>query len=152
MKKLKRLKIGNVGLIQETKDGRIIQIALTEKQSNMLQVFLAALSKDQPLVQMTEEFDLILKRSVPDTSKWVACEDKLPGNLQTVWLANVKKQWVCLGCLVENDDQFEGEYNYHWAEGNGVIYSEDNKIVTECKSDDLDVTHWCPVPDLPENI
>ncbi|HKJ32803.1 MAG TPA: hypothetical protein VKA34_13295, partial [Balneolales bacterium] len=86
MTKLERLKIGNVGLIQETKDGRIIQIALTEKQSNMLQVFLAALSKDQPLVQMTEEFDLILKRDVPDTSKWVTSKDSLPESFKTVWM------------------------------------------------------------------
>ena len=145
MTKLERLKIGNVGLIQETKDGRIIQIGLTEKQSNMLQVFLAALSKDQPLVQMTEEFDLILKRDVPDTSKWVTSKDSLPESFKTVWMTN-GKGWVALGCRVEFEE------GYHWAESNGVIYLEDNKIVTECESDDLDVTHWCPVPDLPENI
>lgn len=36
MAKFERLDTGKIGLIQETEDGRIIQIGLTEKQSNML--------------------------------------------------------------------------------------------------------------------
>ena len=80
---------------------------------------------------------------------WVACDERLPEHLQTVWLSNAEKQWVCLGCLVENDDQSESEYNYHWAEGNGVVYVENGVIVSECESDDLDVTHWCALPKPP---
>jgi len=61
--KFKSLKTGKVGLIQETEDGRIIQIGLTEMQSNILQNFLAQLSQDSPLVQMGEEYELIFKKN-----------------------------------------------------------------------------------------
>ncbi|MFD0762993.1 hypothetical protein ACFQZW_12955 [Lutibacter aestuarii] len=63
MAKFERTKIGNLALVQETKDGRIRQIGLTKEQSDMLQVYCAMLSKDQPLVQMGEEYDLVLKNS-----------------------------------------------------------------------------------------
>lgn len=59
--KFSRLEIGKVGLIQEQEDGRIVQIGLTPAQSEMLQTFLAILSQEQPLVQMGEDYELILK-------------------------------------------------------------------------------------------
>ena len=37
MAQFARLNIGAVGLVQETEDGRIRQIGLTEEQSSMLQ-------------------------------------------------------------------------------------------------------------------
>jgi hypothetical protein len=83
------------------------------------------------------------KLSIPDVSNWVACDERLPENLQTVWLANKEKQWVCLGCLVDTNE------GWHWAESNGVIYVDEGKIVSECESDDLNVTHWCALPDPP---
>lgn len=61
MGKFERLEIGKVGLVQETEDGRIIQIGLTPSQSEMLQIFLATLSKESPLVQMSEDYELVLK-------------------------------------------------------------------------------------------
>jgi hypothetical protein len=61
MAKFERLNIGAVGLVQETEDGRIRQIGLTEEQSNMLQVLVASISNGSPLVQMGEEYDLVLK-------------------------------------------------------------------------------------------
>ena len=61
MAEFERLKIGSIGLVQETEDGRIRQIGLTEEQSNMLQYYLGIMSKTQPLVQMGEEYDLELK-------------------------------------------------------------------------------------------
>ncbi len=64
MPKFEKLKIGNIGLIQEQKDGKIIQIGLTQTQSDMLQNFLAILSKDSPLVQMGEDYELVLKKSI----------------------------------------------------------------------------------------
>lgn len=78
-----------------------------------------------------------------DVNNWVACDDRLPEHLQTVWLANKEKQWVCLGCLVDTNE------GWHWAESNGVIYVDEGKIVSECESDDLDVTHWCALPKPP---
>jgi len=80
---------------------------------------------------------------IPDVNNWVACNERLPEHLQTVWLANKEKQWVCLGCLVDSND------GWHWAESNGVIYVDEGKIVSECESDDLDVTHWCALPEPP---
>jgi hypothetical protein len=61
MDNIKGLKVGAIGLIQETDDGRIRQIGLTPEQSEMLQIFLATISKDSPLLQLGEEYDLVLK-------------------------------------------------------------------------------------------
>ena len=64
MSKFENAKAGTIALIQQQENGRILQIALTEQQSNMLQFFLAKLSQEQKLVQMPEEYDLILKSQV----------------------------------------------------------------------------------------
>jgi hypothetical protein len=56
-----RLKTGDIGLVQQTEDGRIIQIGLRTKQRKMLEAFLAEISQGSPLVQMGEEHDLVLK-------------------------------------------------------------------------------------------
>ncbi len=58
---LENLKRGNIGLIQQTEDGRIIQIGLTPEQSNLLQIFLGTLSKESPLIQLGEEYELEFK-------------------------------------------------------------------------------------------
>ncbi len=63
--KFKTLEPGKLALIQQDKDGRILQIGLTESQSDMLQSFLSILSQNQPLVQMGEDWDLVLKSSIP---------------------------------------------------------------------------------------
>ena len=62
--KIENAKAGPVALIQQQENGRILQIALTKSQSNMLQLFLAKLSQERKLVQMPEEYDLILKSQV----------------------------------------------------------------------------------------
>jgi len=64
MKNFKTLEPGKIALIQQTDDGRILQIGLTESQSGMLQGFLSILSQTQPLVQMGEDWDLVLKSSI----------------------------------------------------------------------------------------
>lgn len=58
------VEVGTVALIQQTETGRIMQIAMTSDQSKMLQIFLATISQGNPLVQMGEEYDLILKSSL----------------------------------------------------------------------------------------
>ena len=55
---------GTIALIQQTPEGRILQIGLTPAQSNMLQFFLAKLSEESKLIQMPEDYDLILKSSL----------------------------------------------------------------------------------------
>ncbi len=63
------LKPGVIGLIQQQPNGRILQIGLTESQSNMLQFFLAKISEGNALAQMPEEHDLVLKSCVCNTCK-----------------------------------------------------------------------------------
>jgi len=61
MAQFERLEIGKLSLIQETEDGRIRQIGLTKEQSDMLQIMVAIISKENPIVQMGEEYDLKLR-------------------------------------------------------------------------------------------
>ena len=63
MVKIENAPIGKVGLIQETEDGRIIQLGLTQTQSECLQLFLASLSKESPLVNLGRDYELILKNT-----------------------------------------------------------------------------------------
>jgi len=55
---------GTICLIKQSPEGRIMQIAMTEDQSKMLQVLVASISQQQPLVQMGEDWDLVLKSSL----------------------------------------------------------------------------------------
>lgn len=86
---------------------------------------------------------LRLRSKFAETKVWISCDDRLPDHLQTVWLANNISGWIALGCLVITNE------GWHWAESNGVIYVDEGKIVSECESDDLDVTHWCALPKPP---
>jgi hypothetical protein len=60
---------GTVALIQQTKEGRILQIGLTPEQSAMLQFFLAKMSEGSKLVLMDEDYDLVLKSSLCNKCK-----------------------------------------------------------------------------------
>lgn len=62
-------KVGSICLIQEKEDGRISQIGLTPEQSELLQIFLSSLSKESPLVMMSEEYDLVLSRELCNKCK-----------------------------------------------------------------------------------
>jgi len=64
MARFSRLEIGRIGLVQETPDGKIIQIGMTPEQSDQLQILLGALSQQHPLVQMGEDYELVLKSEV----------------------------------------------------------------------------------------
>lgn len=59
--KITTVESGTFALIHQTKDGRITQIGLSPEQSDMLQIFLASISKDRSLIQMPSEYDLVLK-------------------------------------------------------------------------------------------
>lgn len=71
--------------------------------------------------------------------KWYSVDCKLPPEGETVWITN-GKGWTSLGCYVYDND------NWCWAEGNGVVFEENGKIVSECELDDLDVKYWFPLP------
>lgn len=64
MAKITNAEPGTIALIQQTEDGRIVQIGLTVEQSDQLQIFLAAISKGSPLIKMGEDWDLVLKSSI----------------------------------------------------------------------------------------
>lgn len=69
MAQFERAEIGNICLIQETEDGRIAQIAMTKEQNKVLQILLASLSKEQPLVKMGKDYDLVLKNNLCNKCK-----------------------------------------------------------------------------------
>ena len=64
MAKFENVEAGTIALIQQQENGSIVQIGITQAQSNMLQLFLAKLSEESKLIQMPEEYDLILKSQV----------------------------------------------------------------------------------------
>ena len=90
--------------------------------------------------RMNNTFLIIARQA--DVISWVAVENGLPDELETVWISN-GKGWTTLGCIVY------AEGGWHWAETNGVIYQENDKIVSECESDDLDVKFWHRLPKPP---
>lgn len=61
MAKFKNLEVGKIGLIQQDKNGVIQQIGLTQEQSDILQLFLAGMSKGKPFVCMGHDYELELK-------------------------------------------------------------------------------------------
>lgn len=94
------------------------------------------------ILQMYNDYKKHDDTRVPvELMKWHSIKDSSPKALQTVWLAN-SNGFVTLGCLVESDE------GWHWASSNGVIYSEDGEIISECESDDYDVEYWHPLPKL----
>ena len=64
MAKFTELEVGAIALIQQQENGRILQIGLTIEQSKLLQIFLSTLSQESKLIQMPEDYDLVLKSSL----------------------------------------------------------------------------------------
>lgn len=64
MAQFENLDLGNFALIQQTKNGRIMQIGLTQEQSKQLQFYVALISKKAPILMLGEEHDLILKKEL----------------------------------------------------------------------------------------
>lgn len=115
----------------------------TTPMEELLEWVRKTLPMDLVLPQMMEsKIKLLLKKEedpISSTKGWVSVKDLLPKAFQTVWLSN-GKGWCCLGCLIEDNE------GWHWAESNGVIYVENGEIVSECESEDLDVTYWHELP------
>jgi hypothetical protein len=81
--KVETVSVGTIALIQQTETGRILQVAMTEEQSKMLQILLASISQSSPLVQMGEEYDLVLKSTL--------CNKCSKNNNRSLLLANYKE-------------------------------------------------------------
>jgi len=54
---------GEIALIT-TDNGRIVQLAMTTEQHRALSMVLSAMTKEEPLVKMGEDHDLVLKSTV----------------------------------------------------------------------------------------
>ena len=78
-------------------------------------------------------------------NNWISVKDKLPNENETVWICNNETRYVNLGSFV-----YIGNEGWFWSESNGTIYSHEGNIVAECETEDLDVTHWMPLPKLPK--
>ena len=75
--------------------------------------------------------------------EWISTKDRLPEELETVWVFNKETKVISLGCIVYDD-------GWMWAVSNGSVYIKDYKIVSECELDDEYIfTHWMLLPDLP---
>jgi hypothetical protein len=103
--KVETVSVGTIALIQQTETGRILQVAMTEEQSKMLQILLASISQSIPLVQMGEEYDLVLKSTLCDKCSKNNNRSLLLGTYRTLinWLikhkqsifieADIPKEW-----------------------------------------------------------
>ena len=72
--------------------------------------------------------------------EWISVNDKLPKDLETVWITNGR--YVALGCLVYNEEC------WCWAEAFEQPYIQGGRIAVGCEEDDIEVTHWHPVPSM----
>jgi len=101
-----------------------------------------------PLSNRTAEMMLELINELADLSNWSSLNDGLPEDLEeneTVWACNKETGFVALACLVYCED------GWLWAISNGVIYSENGKIISECDIDDAyDFTHYQRLLKLPK--
>jgi len=80
-------------------------------------------------------------------NKWISVTDELPDELQTVWACDMGTGYVKLACII-----YDYEYGFLWSISNGVIYSENGIIISECElDDDYSFTHWQPLPELPND-
>lgn len=102
MKNFKEIPQGQIGLIQRTKHGEIVQIALSQEQSDLLQIFLATLSKKSSLVRLPKEYNLTLNQESPDDAiclKKLKKIDKIARSIGAVYCG--------FGLPLENDKQME---------------------------------------------
>jgi len=78
--------------------------------------------------------------------EWIKVTDRLPDVETSVWLYNEKGKHIWLG-----DRYYDGDlWTWTIQQPHGSIYIKNNKIIVEAESDDLEVTHWQPLPTLPE--
>lgn len=60
---IENAEIGKIGLIQQQSDGTIVQLGLSQEQSDMLQAVVESLSQIKPLVRLPSEYNLSLKEN-----------------------------------------------------------------------------------------
>lgn len=55
---------GLFSIVKQEEDGSIVQFAMSPQQKIMLTAFLSSISKETPLVKMSEKYNLVLKSTV----------------------------------------------------------------------------------------
>jgi len=80
--------------------------------------------------------------------EWICVNDRMPDFGQTVWGYN--DQYPARVCIVERFIGDPGE-GWCWAQCNtGMFYVDAGKINSdEADADDIDITHWQPLPSPP---
>lgn len=141
--KVETVSPGTIALIQQTETGRILQVAMTDEQSKMLQILLGSISQSSPLVQMGEEYDLVLKSTLCDkclkndnksesSDNWIDVNKELPE----------MNSWCFF--YYGQDDPLIGCYK-----GNGkFLCSEDGDFWAIDKEK---ISHWMYLPSKPKN-
>lgn len=59
---------GQFGIVIALGEGKAAQISLNEEQSILFKAFLAIMSKENPLIKLPSEYDLVL-----NSSKYIVC-------------------------------------------------------------------------------
>jgi len=72
--------------------------------------------------------------------EWISVNERRPEPFEKIWITNGK--YVKLGCL------FVYAEGWCWAKAVEEPYIQDGKILVGSEPDDLDVTHWHPVPSM----
>jgi hypothetical protein len=98
---------------------------------------------DTAVIDQRERIEADTPPTAP-ASPWINVKDRLPGEGQMVWGINPEQGTAVLVCRII--DVVDG---WCWAMSNGTTYIEDGEIVAECEAEELDITHWMPLPNLP---
>ena len=79
-----------------------------------------------------------------ESDRWISLSEKQPEENETVWACNKETGYVALACRVYLNNE-----GWFWAISNGIIYSQNGKIVSECgMDDDYDFTHFHKLPSI----
>ena len=95
------------------------------------------------VMETPEQIMALIEQTV---NNWIKVEDEPPSLDKIVWLHNNRTGYIALGCRIY-DNLADG---YIWAESRGVFEAKETGMVTDCYIDDIEVTHWHPIPKLPE--
>ena len=77
--------------------------------------------------------------------EWIKIEDKFPNEDELVWLYSENTKCIFLGSRVYLNNE-----GWFWSSIDSGTYVYKGLISGDCSIDDLDVTHWMPLPEPPK--
>ena len=136
---IEKAKVGSVGLIQETEDGRIIQLGMTEEQSTMINVLVAKISEASPLQNLGKDYEMIPNWKLQESSAQLLQQNKeLREDLESKWIS-VKDRLPDSGMPVLIYD-----------DGIGIGFRRDKRFFgLDVYKYEHNVTYWMPLPENP---